>query len=46
MASFFSFYELLDDSGLHVEGEGKLSLVSVYTINEFGKKFIESIRCS
>lgn len=40
----FSFYGILDDSGLHDEGEGTLSLSSIYTINDFGKKFVESIR--
>ena len=44
MKKAFSFYGLLDDSGPHDEGEGTLSLSSVYTINDFGKKFVESIR--
>lgn len=44
MKKAFSFYGLLDDSGPHDEGEGNLSLSSVYTINDFGKKFVESIR--
>lgn len=40
----FSFYGLLDDSGPHDEGDGNLSLTSIYTINDFGKKFVESIK--
>lgn len=40
----FSFYGLLHASGAHYVGNGALSLASVYTITEFGKKFVESIK--
>ncbi len=40
----FTFYGLLDVSRMHFEDGETLSFDSIYTITDFGKKFVESIR--
>ena len=40
----FTFYGLLDVSRMHFEDGEALSFDSIYTITDFGKKFVESIR--
>lgn len=40
----FAFYGLLKDDGITDFSEGNLTIGQKYTLNDFGKKFVESIR--
>lgn len=40
----FAFYGLLKDDGITDFSEGNLTIGQKYTLNDFGKKFVESIK--